>query len=132
MKLVTRIKIYGTALAVVAAMVLWFTATSDKQPCSKDNQMVLSVKWQPGTLSIQRPVHITATVDGVPLVTKNLHVSPWGQTMTACHDALVVLTAQTSHPSVHLLDCIILRDGKIGGRKGYDSIKSPGSVRCES
>ena len=131
MSVATRVRTYATVLALAGASVIWFTATGRKDPCSDSEHLVLSVKWQPGVLSIQRPVNIETTVDGVPIIKRERHVSPFNETMTACHDAEVILTAQTVHTAVHLLDCIILRNGNTS-RKGYDVINEPGTVRCVS
>ena len=123
----------STMIGLVLVAVVATVWTTTKEPaCSRSNNLVLSVKWNPEVLSIQLPVRITVTVDGTPMVRRTKHISPWGETMTACHDAVVILRATTGHPSVFWLDCIILRDGRTIDGRGYDSLKGPGRIECRS
>jgi hypothetical protein len=127
MKIVTRLKLYAATLVVaaVAAFALYHTG-----PPGPDNSYLLSVTWIPEVLSVQNPVNITATADGVPMVNKRLHVSPWSETLLAADGVVVVLLASTRHPSVSMLDCIVLKNGKTVSSTGNNKIHGPGQVKC--
>jgi hypothetical protein len=132
---VTKVKMYGTLIALIMVTAIGFQFINNpKGPSTrnnKDDNYVLSVKWDPPVLSIQLPVLITAKVDGVPVVPlKALHVSPWGLTMTAEPGAAIELVASSAHPGTSHLDCIIMRNGRSVPGGGYDSVPGPGNVRC--
>lgn len=132
MRVITKIKMFGTLAALIGAFAAFQIATGGVVRDRRDNQFLLSAQWKPGVLSIQNTVHITVLVDGYPLHRYNQHVSPWSKTLTAEDGAVVALTVSTSHPSVFLMDCIILKNGATVPRTGYDSSPGPGSVRCEA
>lgn len=124
MSIKIRLATYATTAAIIAAVGLFYAARDS------DDNYLLSVKWVPEVLSIQNPVYITATVDGVPLIRRTRHVSPWGETMTAVPMAQVTLSAVTRHPGIGFLDCIIMVNGRSVPHTGHDSITGPGKVTC--
>ena len=139
MTIVRKMQAAGILVTLAAGFMAYTAVARDSEPQirpspavsrNSDERWLLAVKWEPGVLSIQHPVNITASVDGVPLVSKRLHVSPWSETMSTAPGATVKLVASTSHPSVFHMDCILMRDGKTIPSTGYDSIKVPGQVVC--
>lgn len=99
------------------------------QARDSDDNYSLSVLWKPSVLSPQNPVDIRVTVDGVQIIGRTRHLSPWHETMTAEPGAAVILTAVTSHPSVFRMECTILVGGKVPST-GFNAIVSAGAVKC--
>lgn len=135
MRVITKIKMFGTLVALIGVFAAFQIATGNITKDNNDDNYVASVSWSPGVLSIQRPVTIKLSVDGVPMVTKVLHVSPWSETMTVVPQARVSLVAQTGHPSLGKLDCILLRNGRTVSGSGFDSWTAgtdpaPAAVSC--
>lgn len=129
MTLASKLKT-GTAIAILGILAIWYGVPGATRSFTDDDDYVASVTWRPEVLSIQRPVNIRLSVDGVPLVHKKLHVSPWSQTMTAAPGAQITLSADTVHPSVFRLDCMIMRNGRSVPRTGVDVSEGPGAVTC--
>lgn len=130
MKVLTRIKFFGTMVALIAAFAAFQIATGNIVKDNNDDNLALSVKWTPGVLSKQLPVMITVTVDGYPLPVRTRHVSPYHENMTVARGALVVLTATTSHSGVYYMDCFVLVNGFMVPHTGFDSRNGPGDVKC--
>lgn len=131
MRLISKIKIFGTLVGLLAIFAAFQIATGNiLRDRENDDNLMLSVEWDPGVLSIQNPVRIVVTVDGFAIATRPRHVSPYSETMTVARGALVVLSASTAHPNVQFMDCIILVNGLIVPGTGFDSVKGPGSVTC--
>lgn len=132
MSITAKIKIWATIAAAVGVYAAFQTATGSL--VSDDDNYALSVKWEPGVLSIQRPVNITVTVDGVPIISRIRHVSPWHETMTAVKGSKVRLSASTIHPGLYFMDCLILANGSGSVQPGmYKAIHAPAdpsSVEC--
>lgn len=131
MSLKSKIITIPTIVILLASLGLWYGHRDVARETSgnKDDHFLLSVKWKPEVLSIQSPVHITFTVDGVPFK-RIRHVSPWGETMHAEPGVKVVLTARTAHPSTFFLDCIIMKNARSVPGTGYMKIETPGMVEC--
>ena len=125
MKIVTRIITIPTILALAAVLGIWLQTTS-----KSDNNYVLSVTWRPTALPGQNKVRILASVDGVPMISRERRISPWGETMTATPGAAVSLTAEAGHQSIQLLDCMILVNGRSVPGDGHKNILHPGTVTC--
>lgn len=131
MSLMTRVKtVTGIiVVAVVAAVAIHVNPQAFKVTTGgDDDNYVLSVTWFPTALS--HNTKIVVTVDGVPVITKNQRISPWGRTMVAAKGAPVVLIATSHLQALQSIDCMIMRNGKSVPGGGHARIPGPGTVTC--
>jgi hypothetical protein len=131
MTLLTRVKtVVGIiVVAVVAAYAMHLNPEAFKVNIGgDDDNYVLSVTWAP--VSMKHHNKIVVLVDGYPLISHNRNVSPWGRTMTAAKGVSVVLTAELHMPTLQMMDCMIMRNGKSVPNTGFHKINGPGTVRC--
>ena len=130
MSVITKIKAYATMMAVIATLGAWYTVTDTT---NDDESLLLSSKWDPAVLPLQREMLINITLDGIAMPTRRRRLSPYSETILAAKGVRVVFTVTSIHPRMEFIDCIILRNGKsINHDKGFDSIGGPGMVRCEA
>lgn len=133
MSLMTKAKTV-TGIIVVAAVAAYamhvnpqaFKVTTG----GDDDNYVLSVTWFPTALT--HNTKIIVTVDGVPVISRNRRISPWGETMVAVKGAPVVLTATSHLQALQSIDCMIMRNGKSVPGGGHARITVPGTVTCRA
>lgn len=132
MSLMTRVKtVTGIiAVALVAAVAMHVNPQAFKVTTGDDDLYVLSVTWFPTALT--HNTKIIVTVDGVPMISKNQRISPWGRTMAAAKGAPVVLTATSNLQALQSIDCMIMRNGRSVPGGGYARITMPGTVTCQA
>lgn len=129
MSLATKMKVGASTAAVLLAAGVGMTVL--EQTRDKDDNYVLSSKWFPGVMPMHSDVHITVTVDGVPVIRRKTRLSPWSETMTASKGAIVKMTATSLHASTELVDCMIMVNGRMVPSTGFDESREPGTAQCQ-
>lgn len=132
MSVISRVKTVTSIIVVaaVAAYAMHVNPQAFKVTTGDDDLYVLSVTWFPTALT--HNTKIIVTVDGVPMISRNKRISPWGETMAAAKGAPVVLTATSHLQALQSIDCMIMRNGRSVPDGGYARITEPGTVTCRA
>lgn len=111
MKLMTKVKFYFVALAVVGAAGFYYLNPGAKMDTSKDRLLQLNVEWNPSPRLL--PINIRVMINGKERSYDTPLKSPWNDSVWMRPGDVVVLTAMQGDPGY--ITCAGVAEGVVYG-----------------